>query len=182
MSEWHLARRDPDGAAKPRHVGTLAFFNIYLPPGGALIYNLGMTTNLIVKALLLGFSALALVGQAQQNVKMVPVKPTASVTGKDLFRQYCAVCHGTDGKGAGPAAAAMKSRPTDLTQISRDNHGKFPEDKMMRLLQGQDSVTAHGTEDMPVWGTAFNNMSPNLELTQTRLHALVQYLEDLQAK
>jgi len=147
-----------------------------------LIYNRGMKVNLAVKALLIGIMSLACIGQAQQNVKKVAAKPTVSVAGKDLFRQYCAVCHGTDGKGGGPAAAAMKAAPTDLTQISRRNDGKFPEERMLRMLQGQETVTAHGSQDMPVWGSVFNNMSNNLEMTQARVHALLQYVEDMQAK
>jgi len=121
--------------------------------------------------------------QAQQPaVKQVPAKPTASVAGKDLFHQYCAVCHGPDGKGGGPAAPAMKSHPTDLSQISRNNGGKFPDDHIMQVLKGEASVTAHGNQAMPIWGTVFSNMSTNLVLTQSRMHGLVQYIADMQAK
>jgi len=145
-------------------------------------YNRGMKMNLVVKGLLFGIAGLAMVGQAQQGVKKVAAKPTVSVVGKDLFVQYCAVCHGKDGKGGGPAAEALKSAPTDLTQISKRNNGTFPEERMMRMLQGQERVTAHGSQDMPVWGNVFSNMSSNLTLKQARMHGLVQYLEELQEK
>ncbi len=138
--------------------------------------------NLVVKGLLFSIAGFALVGQAQQGVKKVAAKPTVSISGKDLFVQYCAVCHGKEGKGDGPAAAALKSAPTDLTQISKRNKGTFPDERMMRMLQGQEPVTAHGSKDMPVWGNIFNNMTPNLEMKQARMHGLVQYLEELQAK
>ena len=145
-------------------------------------YNRGMKMNLVVKGLLFGITGLAMVGQAQQGVKKVAAKPTVSVVGKDLFVQYCAVCHGKDGKGGGPAAEALKSAPTDLTQISKRNNGTFPEERMMRMLQGQERVTAHGSQDMPVWGNVFSNMSSNLTMKQARMHGLVQYLEELQEK
>jgi mono/diheme cytochrome c family protein len=157
------------------------FFNIYLPLRGVMPYNRAMKANLAAKALVI--LNLVCLGQAQQqSVKTVPVKPTVSVAGKDLFRQYCAVCHGTDGKGAGPAAAAMKSFPTDLTQISRKNGGKFPEERMLRILTGEETLTAHGSKEMPIWGVVLDNGTSSLELAHTRLHALLRYLEDMQAK
>lgn len=35
--------------------------------------------------------------------------------GNDLFHKNCASCHGNAGKGDGPAAAALKPKPRDLT-------------------------------------------------------------------
>jgi mono/diheme cytochrome c family protein len=130
-------------------------------------------------SLVLGLSS---VGFAQTTVKQVPVRPTASVEGKDLYREYCAACHGADGKGAGPAAVALKKAPGDLTSIARANKGSFPEERMLRILKGEESVNAHGSEAMPVWGTVFSNMSPSVEMAQTRLHSLLDYLEKIQAK
>jgi len=45
-----------------------------------------------------------------------PVPPTAESidNGKRLFQIYCAVCHGVDGKGMGPAAAKFVP-PPDIT-------------------------------------------------------------------
>ncbi len=130
-------------------------------------------------SLILGLSS---VGFAQTTVKQVPVRPTASVEGKDLYREYCAACHGADAKGAGPAAIALKQVPTDLTHIASANNRSFPEEQMLRILRGEESPVAHGTGAMPVWGTVFSNMSPNLELTQLRVHALLDYLEKIQTK
>lgn len=117
-----------------------------------------------------------------QTIKKVPAKPTVSIDGKSLYTQYCAVCHANDGKGNGPAAAAMKPAPTDLTQISRTNNGHFPDEKIMRILTGEETITAHGNKDMPVWGAVFHNMNSSPSMSQARLHALVQYLEELQTK
>jgi len=136
---------------------------------------------MILKSLFLLITCVTVHAQ-QTTVKQVPPKPTTSVAGKDLFQQYCAVCHGPDGKGNGPAAPALKNHPTDLTQISRNNGGKFPEDRIMQILKGEASVTAHGNQAMPVWGKVFSNMSTNLVVTQSRMHGLVQYIDDMQAK
>ena len=35
--------------------------------------------------------------------------------GKSSFEQMCTSCHGTSGKGDGPAAAALSPKPRDLT-------------------------------------------------------------------
>ena len=37
---------------------------------------------------------------------MIPVKKTTPTDGKQMYTSYCAPCHGVDGKGHGPAAAA----------------------------------------------------------------------------
>ncbi|HTX37898.1 MAG TPA: cytochrome c [Bryobacteraceae bacterium] len=137
-----------------------------------------MSQSLIL-ALIFGLSS---VGWAQTTVKPVPAHPTTAIDGKVLYREYCAACHGADGKGAGPAAVALKKAPTDLTHIARANNGSFPEERMLRILQGEDSVTAHGSGAMPVWGTVFNNMSPSIEMAQLRVHALLSYLEKIQVK
>ncbi|SPF48300.1 conserved hypothetical protein [Candidatus Sulfopaludibacter sp. SbA4] len=115
-------------------------------------------------------------------VKKVPARPTVAIDGKSIFVQYCAVCHGADAKGGGPAADALKQRPTDLTQISRQNNGKFPEEKFFTELRGGGGITAHGSEDMPVWGPIFGQMSSNLSQSQDRMHGLLDYLEKIQAK
>jgi len=119
---------------------------------------------------------------AQPTIKKVPAKPTVAVDGKTLYHDYCAVCHGVDGKGAGPAAAALKPVPSDLTQIARRNNGRFDDERMLRILTGQERVTAHGDQEMPAWGTIFNNMNSNPGMAQTRIHALLQYLDEMQAK
>ncbi len=47
-----------------------------------------------------------------------PAAPYASASvehGTRLYAENCALCHGVDGKGAGPAAAGLTVRPADLT-------------------------------------------------------------------
>jgi len=115
----------------------------------------------------------------ETTIKRVPARPSVSIEGKALFAQYCAVCHGVDAKGAGPAASSLKQPPTDLTQISKRNRGKFPERRMLRVLEGKDTTS---TPDMPVWCTVLYQTNPNLYTGQIQLHSLLRYLEALQAK
>lgn len=139
--------------------------------------------NLLAVIFLGSIAAIAIPVYGQQKtIKQVPPAPTTAIDGKILFKQYCAVCHGTDGKGNGPAASALKQAPGDLTQYARRNGGKFPEEKFMRILQGEESVAAHGTQDMPVWGAILNKLDNNPNTAQLRLHSLLDYVEQMQAK
>jgi putative copper resistance protein D len=44
----------------------------------------------------------------------IPYHATSIAEGKALFAAHCAVCHGAQGAGDGPAAAALQPRPPDL--------------------------------------------------------------------
>ena len=116
-------------------------------------------------------------------VKHVPIKNTPSNDGKDMYDNYCAVCHGKDGKGAGPAAAAMKTSPTDLTALAKNNRGKYPAPHIAAVIRGQAATSSHGSQDMPVWGPLFSSISQGHEgQVQQRITNLVDYLETLQGK
>lgn len=117
-----------------------------------------------------------------KTIKRVPVTDVATIDGQQLFNHYCAVCHGQDAKGTGPAADALKKAPADLTQITRRSGGAtFPEVHVMRIIKGDDIVGAHGTRDMPIWGELFTSLRGK-ETTELRVNALMRYLESIQAK
>ena len=121
--------------------------------------------------------------QAKPTIQHVTVKPTSPASGKEMYTSYCAVCHGTDGKGNGPAASALKVPPTDLTLLSKNNGGKYPSLKVSSAIHGEGAVPAHGSKDMPVWGPLFWNMSGGHEgEVQQRVANLTKYIETLQVK
>ena len=78
----------------------------------------------------------------------------------------------------------MKVPPTDLTQLTAKNNGKFPTAEVYTAIKGDTAVplAAHGTKDMPVWGTVFNSMSHSDSETYLRLANLVRYLDGIQTK
>src|SRR4051795_8573394 len=78
---------------------------------------------------LIGASGLFLNAASQDKpaIKMVTPSPTSASSGPEMFKTYCATCHGVLGKGNGPAAAALKTAPADLTQIARKHGGKYPD-------------------------------------------------------
>lgn len=120
---------------------------------------------------------------ASTTVKHVPITNTPSDSGKEMFKTYCAVCHGTDGKGNGPAASAMKTAPTDLTTLAQKSGGKYPSAHVASVIRGQATLPSHGSQDMPVWGPLFSSISQGNEgQVQQRTANLVAYVETLQAK
>jgi mono/diheme cytochrome c family protein len=117
------------------------------------------------------------------TVKHVPITQTAPDSGKEMFTNYCAVCHGKDGKGNGPAASALKASPTDLTALAEKNNGKFPSSHVAAVIRGQAQTAAHGSQDMPVWGPLFSSLSQGHESqVQQRIANLNNYLETLQVE
>jgi mono/diheme cytochrome c family protein len=100
-------------------------------------------------------------------------------SGAVLYRQYCASCHGVDGRGDGPAAAALSPPPTDLTRLTLG----VPE--LMTAIDGRRSLRAHGTAAMPVWGEVFEqSLIDERHRRRTALmktQALADYVKGLQS-
>jgi len=118
-----------------------------------------------------------------QTVKKTAVTPTSPSSGQEMFVTYCAACHGKDAKGDGPAAPALKKAPADLTTLAQKNGGKFPELKIYDTIKGDSNTPAHGSKDMPVWGTVFQSLSHgDSGQVQLRISNLTKYIESLQAK
>jgi len=136
--------------------------------------------KLLVTVLTIGLGLTAY-GQEQPKIKRVTAERTSPAAGPEMFKAYCAACHGNDGKGSGPAAVALTKQPADLTQLSKKNHGKFPALRVKNIILGDDVMASHGSRDMPVWGVVFRSMGDDLD-NQMRLRNLTDYLQSLQQK
>jgi mono/diheme cytochrome c family protein len=126
----------------------------------------------------------ALAAFAQTTGPRNPPLIIRSVAGRDLFEFYCATCHGRDGKGSGPAAAALKTPPPDLTRLARRNAGTFPRQRVEAFVtNGGDVLTpAHGSSAMPVWGPVFRSLDSSDTMVKIRIANVVEYIESMQAK
>ena len=108
------------------------------------------------------------------------------IAGGELeYQNYCAVCHGVDGKGQGIMSKYLTVRPADLTQIAKNNGGTFRFWQVYRTIDGREAVRGHGTRDMPVWGDRFRaqaggNDSGSRAQAAGRLLGLVFYLQHIQ--
>jgi len=127
---------------------------------------------------------------AQGGPEMAPSGQLTS--GKLDFRQYCAQCHGTDATGDGPVAPALKKKPANLTQLSKNNGGVFPEAEVHNFIDGSKMAEGHGTREMPIWGYAFmyrqsshtgaGGAPLSEEQVKHKIDRLVEYIKSIQAQ
>ena len=108
-------------------------------------------------------------------------KPT-KLSGAGMFKDYCAVCHGRDAKGHGPAASALKQAPPDLTKLAQRHDDKFPDAYVENVLRNGVKAPAHGDAEMPVWGPLFESMDLDPFISRVRINSLVSYLKSIQIK
>lgn len=95
-----------------------------------------------------------------------PIPPATEeqlVRGKEIYTKICASCHGENGKGDGPAAAVLESKPADF---SDPVHSKYYSD------QGRMYIIKKGVQDTPMvgWGAALN---------EEKIHAVYAYVRSL---
>ena len=102
--------------------------------------------------------------------------PPAAYEGRRLFVSYCLLCHGSDGKGNGPLAKAMKISPADLTTTVRTRSDTI----LTKIITGEGKQTITGrdrhnllSEAMPEWKNLFS---------QPQVKALIAYLRFLSSK
>jgi mono/diheme cytochrome c family protein len=106
-----------------------------------------------------------------------------SIQGDNLYKTYCASCHGEDAKGNGPMAAWLKVPPSDLTRIAARNGGNFPLARVDRIISGEEALpSGHGTRAMPIWGPVFSQVTRDQDLGRVRIDNLARYLRDIQTK
>jgi mono/diheme cytochrome c family protein len=123
----------------------------------------------------------AMAGGQRTTDTRIPSLLRPSLAGSDNFNAYCAPCHGRTGTGDGPVAAALKTRPADLTKLAFRNDGVFPSRSVREFVtHGNPAIAAHGSSDMPIWGPTFRSLEPSDTLVATRIANIVAYLESIQ--
>lgn len=143
-----------------------------------------------VRALLgLALTFGAMLGVASEvTVEEAPLtwRQAALSDGGELFNELCATCHGTSGKGDGPAAAALSKTVPDLTRLTVNNARIFPRERVTSAITGESRVVAHGTVDMPIWGKVFAELRPDQKpfrreaFARQQVYNLTVYLESIQ--
>jgi mono/diheme cytochrome c family protein len=135
----------------------------------------GKVFGILAAGGVLAASAIHLQPQSQ------PPQLIDSIRGDNLYKAYCASCHGVDARGNGPMAAWIKVQPPDLTRIAARNGGEFPLARIDRIISGEEALpSGHGTRAMPIWGPVFSQVTRDQDLGKVRIDNLARYLRDIQ--
>jgi mono/diheme cytochrome c family protein len=113
--------------------------------------------------------------------------------GRLEYVENCAACHGPEGKGDGPVAEALSTKPADLTQITSRYSGTFPREFMFEVIDGRNMINPHGDREMPVWGMRFMTQAQEQSaavpwdadaaaIVLGRTTSLVDYLASIQSE
>lgn len=107
----------------------------------------------------------------------VYVPPT---DGAAMYGRYCASCHGSDGRGYGPAISGLIDDPVDLTRLSAANDGEFPRQHVRYVLLDAGPESSHAC-DMPEWSLVLRELNRDNPGTQMlRVRNLSAHLESIQ--
>ena len=136
------------------------------------------------------FVILGVVSLAASQEKIEPpyhdlnlAAPAGSVSGAELYKQLCPGCHGADARGVGPASPYCSVPPTDLTLLTKQNHGAFPDKKVTQILRYGTEKPNQSTTYMPVWKPLLSTIhGESAELTEKRITSLTEYLKSIQPK
>lgn len=108
----------------------------------------------------------------------------SSYSGADLYKRFCGACHGAKAEGDGPVAASFKIMVPDLTRIAKRQGGKFPDERIHRIIDGRQVPAPHGSREMPIWGWEFATVTkegtPDLATSDLLVAKLVDYLRSIQ--
>ena len=110
----------------------------------------------------------------------------AAMSGEDLYRRFCASCHGVAGRGDGPVSTSLRVEVPDLTLVASRANGSYPRERVVRIIDGRHIIGAHGTRTMPVWGEDLARLeigNPEAErAAQIIIGRLADYVGSLQRR
>jgi mono/diheme cytochrome c family protein len=109
-----------------------------------------------------------------------------SYSGEQLYQRFCSGCHGPQAHGDGKVAKSLGVIVPDLTLLTVRNRGEFPQERIMKIVDGRITIGKHNKDDrtMPVWGEELlrsEQGDPEAErATSDLIHKIVDYLEKIQ--
>ena len=100
----------------------------------------------------------------------VPVIAADLAAAKKDYLRFCSKCHGTGGKGDGPQADALGTKPRDFTDCTRMKG--ISDDTLFTAIK-EGGEAAHLSKDMPPWKDGMDD---------DEIHSLVAYVRSLCSK
>jgi mono/diheme cytochrome c family protein len=127
------------------------------------------------------------VGEVVINKAALEPQDIANMGADEVFDCLCAVCHGTDGIGNGPAVSALDKGVPDLTVLSANNDGVYSHKDVEKAIFGRHRSISYGKVDMPHWGEQFKYAGgtssivfPRHTYAWNQIHTLTMHIESLQ--
>jgi mono/diheme cytochrome c family protein len=142
---------------------------------------MAMYRTILLAALLLGVYAAGGSGNPAQDQDKDQLPANYVPSGGQMYKQYCAACHGADARGHGPVGRVLRKPAPDLTTLAKRHGGKFPYAYVIGILGFAPGVSSHGSGDMPTWGALFEYYY-NKSSAQQRIQNVCDYLASLQEK
>lgn len=100
--------------------------------------------------------------------------------GKQEYTRHCSVCHGEAGQGDGPMRKLLTGEPRNLTLLSHENGGTFPETMIYQIIDGRRLNAFHGSAEMPIWGERYRTSGTSEEEINQRIGSIIRFLESIQ--
>jgi mono/diheme cytochrome c family protein len=131
-------------------------------------------------ALVLFFGTITLFGETakKEGIEMKPVPRSNISSGAQMYKDYCAVCHGVDGRSDGPATTHLKTAVPELRTLALRNHGKYPNARVATILRDGLHSTPPGELGMPTWGALFRPHDG--AATELRIQNITKFIGTLQ--
>lgn len=101
---------------------------------------------------------------------IVDIEKGDVVNGKALYENNCAACHGTSGKGDGPAAVSMRPKPRDLAD---EAYMQILSDTYLLEIITYGGASVDKSPLMPGWGNV---------LDQKEIIDIISYLRTMSEK
>ena len=96
------------------------------------------------------------------KIKRVPARATTTLAGQDLFREYCAVCHGNDGSGDTMIGRGQYPKPPDLRDSGTQ---KLSDGEIFWIIENGVRFTG-----MPAFGGSHDSQQDSWKLVRFIRH------------
>ncbi len=101
-----------------------------------------------------------------------------SMSGGELYRRFCASCHGLQGAGDGVLSSYFIIEIPNLQELAVRAGGRYPKESVIRIIDGRDVIAGHGTPLMPVWGEELGGGYPRNQQGTKTTQLLIERLAD----